>query len=487
MEESMSIDRSVSRRVEILSPDQCEQIHRASLQILERTGVRLMDPAAASLLESAGAALDGRGVTHIPPALVERALRDTPARVVIHDRQARPALELVPGAVHFGTGSDCHWLLDPRTGERRRFTKTDVEDGIRLCDALPNIDFVLSIGLISDRPTGSSDVHQFDAMIRNTTKPIVFTTHDLENCRTIVEMAAQASGSGEQLHEAPSVVHFAEVDCPLKYAADTCRKISFVAGHGIPVLQGAGPMMGASGPQTHAGALALANAECLTGNALVQLVRPGAPFIRGLGIHPFDMRSGTLPYGAPELSLNNAAAADLARFYGQPTWGYAGCSDAKTVDQQAAVEATASILMSLLGGANLVHDVGYIESGMTSAFEMIVLSDTIIEMGRAMLKEIEITPETLALDVIDRVSQEGSYLDEDHTLAHFREVWYPGPGLIDRERFPAWEAAGRTSAGDRLNRRVLEILETHRPAALPDGATERLAHLVAEADRRAPN
>ncbi len=476
---------SVGQRLQVLSLGQCERIHLASLEILDHTGVRFLEPAALRQLAAAGAIVDEREVARIPRSLVEWALRVTPPRILLHDRQGQPALRLEPRNVYFGTGSDCHHLIDPCTGERRRFTKHDVEEGIRLCDALPNIDFVLSIGLVSDRPTASSDVHQFDAMIRNTAKPIVFTTHDLDNCRTIIEMAGIVAGGRERLRAAPSLVHFAEVDCPLKFAADTCQKITYLAEQGIPVLQGAGPMMGASGPQTQAGALALANAECLAGNVLVQLACPGTPFIRGIGVHPFDMRAGTLPYGAPELSLNNAAAADLARFYGIPTWGYAGCSDAKTVDQQAATEATASIVMSLLSGANLVHDVGYIESGMTSSFEMIVLSDTIIEMSRAMLKEIEVSPETLALDVIHRVGQDGSYLEEDHTLAHYREVWYSEARMVDRDRFATWLGAGRPTMGDRLNGRVREILEAHRPLPVPDGAAGGLVDLVAEADRRA--
>lgn len=471
-----------SRGFRILDLDACEQIDRASRTILERTGLRFLDPAAVEALRAGGARVSDGNLVRFPPELVTWALGVTPREVVMHDRAGEPAMRLGGRNVYFGTGSDCHNILDSETGERRRFLKADVEAGIRLCDALPNLDFVLSIGLISDVPALVSDVHQFDAMIRNTTKPVVFTAHTVENAERIVAMAEIVAGGSGSLADAPTIIHFAEVDCPLKYAAETCQKVMFMASRGLPVVQGAGPMMGASGPQTHAGILAVANAECLAGNVLVELVREGAPFIRGLGIHPLDMRTGVLPYGAPELSLNTAAAADLARYYGVPTWGYAGCSDAKTVDQQAAVEATASIVATLLSGANLVHDVGYIDSGLTSAFEMIVLSDTAIAMARAMFKDIEISDETLALDLIDSVGHYGNYLGEVHTRRHFREVWYPE--LMDRQTYQNWDAGGRASMGDRLTARVRSILETHAAPTLEPTMDDELRRLVAEADRQ---
>jgi trimethylamine---corrinoid protein Co-methyltransferase len=479
----MGMRNFASRAFRVLLESQCEQITQASLKVLERTGVRFFDPVAVATLRSGGARVSDENLVRLPPDLVRWAIDAAPSEVTVHDRSGAPVLHLGGRDVYFGTGSDCTNILDSFSGERRLFQRGDVEQGIRLVDGLANLDFVLSIGLISDAPTMSSDVHQFDAMVRNTRKPVVFTTHSLENARTIVEMAEVVAGGAERLLSAPAVVHFAEVDCPLKYAQETCLKLMFLAEKGVPVIQGAGPMMGATGPQTHAGVLALANAETLAGNVLLQLTRRGSPFICGLGIHPLNMRTGVLPYGAPELSLNTAAAADLAHYLGLPTWGYAGCTDAKVVDQQAAMEATASVIMSLLSGANLVHDVGYVESGLASSFEMIVLTDTVIEMGRAMLKDIDVDDETLALDVIDAVGQRGNYLAEDHTLRHFREVWYSD--LVDRQTHSGWVAAGRPTMGDRLASRVRELVEGHAVEALPPSADEALARLLAEADRRA--
>ncbi|MGQ9599104.1 MAG: trimethylamine methyltransferase family protein [Anaerolineae bacterium] len=470
------------RNFRILSDEQCQQIHLASLEILRRTGVRVMDPEAVRLLADAGAEVEQGDRVHIPAHLVEWGLRAAPKRVILSHRDQKRALWLENRNVYFGTGSDCPYILDSITGQRRKFLKEDVAQGIRLCDALPNIDFVLSIGLISDVPTEVSDLHQFEAMVLNTTKPIVFTSHTPDNCRAMVEMAEVVAGGETELRRNPFIASFVEANPPLKINSKTAREILYMAEKMLPVIFSCGPMMGVSGPQTHAGIIAQANAESLTGLLIMQLKRQGAPFIYAQGVHPLDMRTTVLSYGAPELSLNTGAAADLAHYYGLPVWGYAGCSDAKRVDQQAAMEATASIIMSVLTGNNLVHDVGYLESGLMSSFEMILLSDIAIEMTRHLLKPIQINEETLALDLIDKVGPGGNFLEEPHTLRHFREVWYHD--LIDRKNHDGWLADGGLSMGERLNRHVKQILNTYQPSPVPFDQAQAIRTMVREVEQR---
>jgi trimethylamine--corrinoid protein Co-methyltransferase len=344
---------------------------------------------------------------------------------------------------------------------------------------------VLSIGLISDVDVRVSDLHQFDAMIHNTRKPVVFTAHHVCNCMAIVELAETIAGGQLELRRKPQIALFTETISPLEYGEETTQKLLYMAEKHLPVVLDSGPMMGASGPQTHAGVLALGNAEVLAGIVMAQLTSKGAPIIYALGIHPFDMRTTVLPYGAPELHLNMAATADIARYYNLPVWGYAGCSDAKIVDQQAAIEASVSILMSLMAGNHLVHDVGYLESGMVGSFEMLVLSDTVIEMGRNLLKPIEINPNTLALDVIEKVGPGGNYLAEKNTLQHYREVWYND--LIDRKRYDAWVKEGEQTMGERLNQKVKEILKAYKVRALSIEVEKQFAKRFAQAEEESVN
>jgi trimethylamine--corrinoid protein Co-methyltransferase len=237
--------------------------------------------------------------------------------------------------------------------------------------------------------------------------------------------------------------------------------------------------MGGTGPITMASGLAMALAEILSGLVVHQLQQPGAPFVVGCGLHHLDMRSAQICYGSPEFQLTKAAIAQVGRWYGLPTWGYAGCTDAKTLDEQAAAEAMLSILMAKLSGANLIHDVGYVESGLTSSFELIVLSDELVALADTLMKGIAISDETLMLDEIHNVGPGGHFMDTDQTLKRFRDFWYPG--LLDRSRREAWLAEGKTTLGQRLNTRVKEIIGEHRAKPLDAEVRDRIWEIVGSA------
>jgi trimethylamine--corrinoid protein Co-methyltransferase len=214
------------------------------------------------------------------------------------------------------------------------------------------------------------------------------------------------------------------------------------------------------------------------------LRRPGSPFVWGSGSAPLDMRTMVHTYSTPESMLHCMGLAELAHYtYHVPVWGYAGCSDSKLADMQAGIESALWILWAALSGSNLVHDVGYIESGLTCSYEMMVIGDEIISFVRRLLAGIRIEPETLALDVIDRVGPGGSYLGDSHTARHFREVWYPR--LLDRRAHHAWTEAGEPAAVRTANQVAREILATHRPQPLPVETLAALRAVIARADARA--
>jgi len=161
-----------------------------------------------------------------------------------------------------------------------------------------------------------------------------------------------------------------------------------------------------------------------------------------------------------------------------PTWGYAGCSDAKVMDEQAALEATLSVIMAKLSGANLIHDVGYMESGLTTSFEMIVLTDELVAMTDNLIKGIEVSDDTLLLDELDQVGPGGHFLDTKETLERFRDFWYPS--LLDRKRRPQWLEAGATTLGQRLTARVLEIIREHQTKPLEPEKKEKVREILAQ-------
>jgi trimethylamine--corrinoid protein Co-methyltransferase len=173
----------------------------------------------------------------------------------------------------------------------------------------------------------------------------------------------------------------------------------------------------------------------------------------------------------------------MAHHYGLPIFGTAGCSDAKVFDAQAAAEAAISLLTNTLGGANLIHDIGYLDFAMTGSLELVAFCDEIIGWIKCYLRPLEITDETLALDLIQDLGPDGSFLDTPHTVRHCRENWMPT--LMDRQNYERWAESGSATLQERANRKVRQILGTHRAEPLPEDVQQTLKAVVERADREA--
>jgi len=472
------------QRARIFTDAQLDEIHLAALEILRRTGVRVYEAEALALLQDAGCTVTGENLVRFPAAVVENALLYVPSRIVLCDRAGEPRLYLEGQHTYFGTGSDLPHTLDLESGERRPSLLADVKNTARLVDALPNLDFVMSMALPSDVPVATSDRHSFLAMVENTVKPVVFTAWDETGLADVIAMAEAIAGSAQDLALRPFLLAYLEPSSPLRHSAAAVRKLLTMADRGLPFVYAPGPLEGASAPVTPAGSLAMANAEVLSGLAIAQLRRRGTPFVWGSGSGPLDMRTLVGVYGAPEFMLHCWGMAELAHYYYHvPVWGFAGCSDSKLPDVQAGIESALWILWTALSGANLVHDVGYVESGLTCSYEMIIVCDEVIGLVRRLLDGMRITPETLALDVIHEVGPGGDYVGTAHTLRHFREVWYPH--VFDRRTYPAWVEAGRPTAVETAREIARQALATHTPSPLPSATLDTLRGIVAQADARA--
>jgi trimethylamine---corrinoid protein Co-methyltransferase len=461
----------------MLNETQCEAIHRAALEILRRTGVRVYHPAAQKLLQDAGATITDETLVRIPPALVEWALKQAPSTVTLCERgTGKPAVHLAGSEVSFGPGSDCLRYLDPKTGERRLFQTADVVACIRLVDALPELGFCMSMGIPADLGLASPYSRQYALMLEHTCKPVVFVCEDRTDCEAIVSMAAAAAGGMDELRLNPTLLLYSEPSTPLRHSETATAKLLYMAEVGLPLLHSPAPMMGGTAPMTLAGAVALGNAEVLSSLVMHQLQRPGAPFVYGVQVHHMDMRTMISVYGAPEYQLGRAMSAEMARYYGLPIWGNAGMSDSPLPDEQAAADATFAVLVALLSGTHLAHDVGYLEAGLTTSPEMIVLTTEIINMLRPFAAGVPATDaEALALEVIHQVGPGGDYLSHEHTLRHFREFWQPA--LFTRQRLDDWLRRGGKRTGDRLRERTVALMASHQPAPLPDRVREEIVYI----------
>jgi trimethylamine--corrinoid protein Co-methyltransferase len=467
----------------VLSGDQIEEIFHAALDVLERVGMQLYGDEGLALLHAAGCPVSAEGRVRIPSWLVKDALNTTPRRIVVAGRDRRKRVYLEKDKIHFGTGSDCPNLVDPYTDEVRTYTYQDVYNAARISDALPNINFHMSLGLTSGVVRHAYDRHQFMAMLQGTSKPLVITTVDKAGLVDQYRMACEVLGGLEEFAKLPLFVVYIEPSSPLTHSIEAVEKILYSAEMGIPAIYTPCIMCGGTGPITLAGGMVQCLAESLAGVVLAQLKRKGAAVVIGGVQSSIDMKTSILSYGAPELVLLSAAFNDIAKWLRLPMFSTAGCSDAKVLDQQAAIEASMSITIAALSGANLIHDVGYLESGLLGSYDMLVMSNEAIGMAKRLLQGVTVTPETLAVDVIERVGPGGHYLTQEHTRQHFRqELWLPT--LMDRQQRRSWEASGAKSMAERVRAEVLRILEHHEPLPIPEEAEARLKEIVAQADER---
>ena len=470
----------------LLSEEQIDALHRASLEILETVGVRVMHDGAVAMLADAGCRVATDQVVRMPQWLVEESIRSAPSQVTVFDRNGREAMHLADSRVYFGLGTDLLNTCDLKTGEIRKSVCRDVIDAAIVADACPEIDFIASAGYPGDVAANMACIASFNALVTHSTKPIYFTAAGSADLAVIIEMAAAVAGGDAALRQKPFLIHYAEPASPLVHSFGAVEKLLLATDRGIPLNYVPAILSGGTGPVTLAGAIATANAEALSGLVIQQCRRRGAPMISGFSVTPLDMAYGTSVYGSPETRLTHTACAQLYHRYGIPVWGEAGCSDAKRPDAQAAMESAISILMAAMDGMNLVHDVGYLGQGLIGSPAAIVMGSEIISYVRRILRGFDISRESIDIETIARVGHGGQFLTQKQTARLFREEHWR-PRLLDRKNIGGWQQSGGKSYSQRVTERAIEILDTHIPEALPGNVAGELARIMAEAASRIGN
>jgi len=462
---------------ERLSNEQCKKIHCASLSILAETGICLHDEEAVGLLKAAGAKVTNDKVVCIPDGLVEKALTSAPKEITMFDRNGNPAMHLGSNRCYYGPGSDCFYIIDHRTGKRRLAILDDVKEGVRLCDSLPHIDFVMSMFLPNDRDQKVYDRSQMQVMLSNTTKPIVFVALDFEGCVDTIEMVKIVVGGEAALRQKPLVACYINVTSALNQNQEALQKLLYLSDKGVPFTYVPLTIGGITGPVTPAGSIALNNAGVLAGLVLSQLKREGTPFIApAQGVTALDMKSMVSPYFDPDFrGLSNA----MANYYQLPSFGFGGVSEAHLLDAENSAEAAITLVHETLSGSNLIHDLGYLDGGLSGSFMQLVLCNEMLGFLDHLMAPIEINDETLALDIINHVGHNGEYLNLEHTMRYFRNLWTPD--LFIRNNHEEWEGAGSKNFIERATERVDKILSEYVSESLTDDVTEALKKIVDKA------
>lgn len=466
----------------LLSEGEIEHIHRASLSLLVDPGVYSESDMILETFMRAGVKVDrARRLIILSEDIITDALASTPKSFTLHGRDPQRDLLLESGRIYFGMGGASEpffWDFDlnlPRTP-----TKADMENCTRLGERLENVDFVMALCSAGDVPKDEIFLHEYDALIRNTTKPVVYSAPGRFFAAKFIQMACAASGGEEAFRRRPWISAFVTPVAPLRVTPlDEC--LYEFAEFNIPALVRPGPMMGATSPATLASNLAQTNAEALFVIVLSQLIRKGMPVIYGPATPAMDMTTTLCTYGSPDEAVGRAMVAQLGRYYQLPSWNTAA-TEAKLPDAAAAAESMFGMLLNAISGMTLTQTMGTLASGFYGSAEMLVICNEMARMIKYLLRGVQVSEDTLALDVIREVGHEGNFLTHDHTASFFRKELY-FPLLFRRLSIDKWEAQGGKSILDEAHQNVKEILNNTGPVPLPNGADEELQRILAEAIR----
>jgi trimethylamine---corrinoid protein Co-methyltransferase len=455
------MENSFKPQLRVLALEDKEKIFNTALQVLENVGMQLFHEEALALMERAGCVVTDEQTVKISREQVQKAIASAPENIPVYNREGEHVMDLGGRRAYFGTGSDLMYAYDADKGERHLTGLADIERAARVCDALPNIDFIMSFAHPQELSPDVSYLESFQCMALNSVKPIVNTAKDRGDLSAMWDISKILRGSEAALREKPYTIQYAEPISPLKHPFSSIDKLIFCAQKGMPVIYSPAPIAGSTAPMTIAGHVAQGLAESLFGLVIHQLTAQGAPFLMGIGTAVLDMSTSQCSYNAPEYLMAYLATVEMSHHLNLPNWGYAGTSDAQIPDGQATFEAGLMSYMSLVAGSNLNHDVGYLDFGLTGSLEMVVIMNEVIDEIRRMQRGIPVNEETLAIEVIEEGARQGEFLSHPHTLKHLRNTQWR-PRLMNRMGHDQWDLGGRKDLLSRAREALKNILDNHQ-------------------------
>jgi trimethylamine--corrinoid protein Co-methyltransferase len=469
---------------EVLSPAEVEQIHAASMHLLGEVGLRVDLARARNAFREAGARVDeaSRSV-RIPEGLVRSTLERAPRSFTLYGADPEFRLEIGTGRTSFAAlGTPTH-ILDADTGERRPTTLEDLRNHLRLIDALDHIDNSQMDIWPTDIPMTTIHVEAILAWAQNSRKSFGMGCYGALASEDMMRMMALAVGGKEELRRRPRFFGICSAMSPLQMIKLQLEGMFIFAEYGQPMAMSPEAMAGATAPVTLAGLLAQQNAEILAHVVLAQIIAPGTPVLYGTVSTIADMATGNVALGAVESGLITAGAAQLARHYGLPCRSVGGSTDAKTLDHQCMLERVSTLLPAFLAGVDFITCGGTLESTTTESHPLLVLDDVLCGLARRLGRGIDVSAETIALELIREVGWQGDYLSQPHTAHHFRQEHFLSK-LLRRDSREAWESKGSKTALDLASERVRTILERHVPRALEPAVEKELLEFLATVRRR---
>lgn len=468
----------------VLSADQLDTIHYATLEVFKNTGIRVECEEAVKVFQEAGSVVerrDGHAIVKIPPYVVEDCIRWAPSRITYYGRTPEYDFAAEPNRVGHSTFGECVQIIDPKTRKVRKSLKEDLAMFCRLCDSYDEISVMVRALCSTDKPPDTQALHNLEAIVSNTAKHVLIGAHKSRNVSKMMQIAASSAGGMSFFNKRPHLTIFVCPITPLTMGKECCEITMETArlGLGLAVIPMA--LSGATSAVTLAGTLITHNVETLSAIILAQLVNRGTPCTYCSMSTIMDLKKMVGAVGTPEHGILSAGAIKLAQYYQLPSLVGGGISDSKAPDAQAGYEFAMNSLIGSLAGGNVVYGAGALELGLTIDFAKLVMDADAIANIRRVCQGISITDEQMAVDLINEVGPAGEFMSARHTFEHMREQSHPG--IFNRDNRSIWEAAGKKDATERAYEKAMAVLAEHQPEALPGGAAEEIAQIIADFEK----
>ena len=452
----------------LLTQEQVERIHEASLEILESVGMLVHNEKARGIFKKHGCRVDAQSqLVNFPRSVIEEFRQAIPPSFTFYGRDPKYDRTIPADGPIVITGSSAPNIIDPLTGSERRSTSEDIARIAHLINELPGYDVFSISTLAEDAPPGQFTLSRVYPALKNCLKPIRSTATDIEDAEKVLKLAYLVAG-GEAAYRAHPFIthHFCPVVSPLTMDVHSTEMVMYFAEQKLPVYGSYVPNAGLTSPMTLAGTVAQGNAEALAAMTLMEMVQPGSPQIYATLPTVADMRTGAYASGGIECGMLHMAFAQMARFYHVPSGGYIGLTNAKVNDAQSGYETGMSTVLGVVGGADMLNMAGLLDALKAFDFAKAVIDDEIALMLKRVKRGFEFKEEDLALDVIAEVGPGGTFLTHDNTVKHMKKTALL-PKIADRDSRDVWASKGGMDAYGRAMLRARNILSRTNPAVIP--------------------
>jgi len=460
---------------EFLTPQEVEQVHEASLEILENTGILVRNDKARDIYARHGCKVDSETlIVKISPSVVEEYRKAFVPTFTFKGRDPKFDRTIPEDRPLIVTASSAPNIIDPETGEERRATSSDIANIAFLINELPGYDVFSISTLADDAPEGQFSLSRYYPALKNCLKPVRSSTPSMKDLMEVLEMGTIIAGGKEVYKERPLITHH---DCPvispLTMDVESTEEVLYLTENGLPVYGSIVPNAGMTAPMTLLGTLALGNAEFLALSTLMQMIRPGTPLIYAVLPTVADMRTANYAPGAIETGILQIAHSQMARFYNVPSGGYIGLTNAHTNDAQSGYETGMNTTGALLAGADMLNMGGLLGSLMTFDFAKAVIDNEIALMLKRINRGMEFNEANFALAVIAEIGPGGTYIDNPHTLKHMRTTALL-PKVATREIRTTWEDKGRPDVNILAMNEARKILTRDNPAVFSEDVDRKI-------------